>query len=228
MRRRCAAKARAACPVSSTPSLALPVRRVVAKRLKMVRRRCAAKTCAAAHIFSPFLQGLSSHRTSQSTPQRVSLAFFPSHYAGLWPELRVRGVQPKSVLLLTPPLPLRRVVAKAQDGAEDLCSQDACSLPSGIDAPALPLCTRLWPKAQDDADEVCSQDACFLPSGIDAYAPSPPVRRVVAKAQDGAEEVWDADALVFAVGVSAMQRIVATSPGLASKQQFTGRRKLSG
>ena len=75
---------------------------------------------------------------------------------------------------------------------------------------------------------MCSQDACSLPSGIDAYPPSPSVRRVVAKAQDGAEEVWDADALVFAVGVSAMQRIVATSPGLASKQQFTGRRKLSG
>ena len=83
-------------------------------------------------------------------------------------------------------------------------------------------------KAQDDADEVCRQDACSLPSGIDAYALSPPACRVVAKAQDGAEEVWDADALVFAVGVSAMQRIVATSPGLASKQQFTGRRKQAG
>ena len=41
-------------------------------------------------------------------------------------------------------------------------------------------------------------------------------------ANGGTTEVWEADAIVFAVGVSAMQRIVAQSPLLGATPQFAG------
>lgn len=49
------------------------------------------------------------------------------------------------------------------------------------------------------------------------------MRRVVVTAPSGASETYDADALVMAVGVTAVQGIVARSPLLAEQSQFTGR-----